>query len=258
MHAERSCQRTTPLCPSHTISVEFVLDEQCEVAWHLPAEGVEPLPIFQTSSFMVDKERQVIELLGTADGQSFSFDILHEEGGELLLGASSEGLMGGLFIRIRKVVIAAVPYHPSPLTPHSHSPLTSHTSHHTCHPSPHTSHLTPLTSHTSHHTRHPSPHTSHLTPLTSHTTSLLVFSLSPRLHTSVQTKGQVEAFTDNYSLLPALEEGFFADLVVHSSEGQPFALHRTVLACCLPGVSCSDWERLLSGLSAPVLQAAAQ
>lgn len=147
---------------------------------------------------MVDRERQLIELLGTADGQSFSFDILHEEGSELVLGAASDGLLGGLFIKIRKVV--------TPCMPHPH-----------------------------------------------HST----LPLSHCLHIAVQSKTQVE-FTDDYSLLPALEEGFFADVVVRSCDGQPFALHRTVLAACLPSFSCSDWERLLAGLTTPVLQAAAQ
>ena len=116
-----------PPPPPREASVEFILDEQYEVTWHVPAKGVEPLPIFQTSSFTVDRERQLIELMGGPDGQSFAFDISHQEGDLLLLGAATEGLQGGMVIKIKRVWrLLGTSLSPSlsPLTP----------SHPLCHP----------------------------------------------------------------------------------------------------------------------------
>ena len=58
--------------PSPHRSVELVLDDQCEVVWCLP-RGVDPLPLFLTSSFAVDKDE--IGFIGGPDGKTFTFEV---------------------------------------------------------------------------------------------------------------------------------------------------------------------------------------
>ena len=60
---------------------------------------------------------------------------------------------------------------------------------------------------------------------------------------------------EGFSLKDALQEGYFSDLVVTSTDGQTFNIHRTVLACSSPQISYREWEMLLRTLKAPLLSA---
>ena len=60
---------------------------------------------------------------------------------------------------------------------------------------------------------------------------------------------------DNFSLKDALDDGFFSDLTIRSSDNVTFAAHRTVLASSSPRVSYREWEVVLSGFKAPVVKA---
>ena len=51
---------------------------------------------------------------------------------------------------------------------------------------------------------------------------------------------------EGFSLLEALDEGFFSDLVVKACDGSPFNVHRMVLGLC--GMSYRDWEIFISSL----------
>ena len=42
-------------------SVELVMDDQCDITWVVP-KGVEPTPLFQTSSFFMEKD--TIDFIG--------------------------------------------------------------------------------------------------------------------------------------------------------------------------------------------------
>ncbi len=59
---------------------------------------------------------------------------------------------------------------------------------------------------------------------------------------------------DNFSLGNALEEGFFSDLTVRSSDGVAFPVHRIVLSSNSPKLSYREWEVLLSGFKAPLVK----
>ena len=50
--------------------VEVTFDDQCDITWFLP-EGVESLPLFQTTSFNI--ERDSVDLIGGEDGRTFRF-----------------------------------------------------------------------------------------------------------------------------------------------------------------------------------------
>ena len=52
--------------------MEVTLDEQMDVAWHVPAD-VEQLPLFQATSYMLEENR--IEFLAGPDGNSFEFQV---------------------------------------------------------------------------------------------------------------------------------------------------------------------------------------
>lgn len=52
--------------------VELILDDQSEVVWCLP-RGVDPLPLFLTSSFAIDKDE--IGFIGGPDGKMFTFEV---------------------------------------------------------------------------------------------------------------------------------------------------------------------------------------
>lgn len=60
---------------------------------------------------------------------------------------------------------------------------------------------------------------------------------------------------ERFSLRDALQEGYFSDLVIKSTDGQPFKVHRTVLACALPQMTYREWEIFLQTLKAPLLSA---
>ena len=63
----------TYLSLSHSHSVEVVFDDQCDVAWSLP-KGVEPIPLFQTTSFNIDGDS--LDLIGGVHGRTFHFQVL--------------------------------------------------------------------------------------------------------------------------------------------------------------------------------------
>ena len=48
------------------------MDEQCDVVWHIP-HGVEPISLFHTTSFYVDRDS--IDLMGGPDGKQFTFEV---------------------------------------------------------------------------------------------------------------------------------------------------------------------------------------
>ena len=52
--------------------VELILDDQSEVMWCLP-RGMDPLPLFLTSSFAIDKDE--IGFIGGPDGKMFTFEV---------------------------------------------------------------------------------------------------------------------------------------------------------------------------------------
>ena len=57
-------------------SVEVVFDDQCDVMWTLP-EGVETIPLFQTTSFNIDGE--CLDLIGGIQGRTFHFQVRERE-----------------------------------------------------------------------------------------------------------------------------------------------------------------------------------
>ena len=73
-------------------------------------------------------------------------------------------------------------------------------------------------------------------------------------HTHTQIKNPPEVALDGFTLKAALEESFFSDLVVRSSDGASFNVHRTVLGNCCPNMGYRDWEVLISSLKAPMAQ----
>lgn len=64
----------------------------------------------------------------------------------------------------------------------------------------------------------------------------------------------IATIVDNFSLKDALEDGFFSDLTVHSSDGVSFPVHRTVLVSSSPRGSYREWEVLLSGFKATLIK----
>ena len=63
---------------------------------------------------------------------------------------------------------------------------------------------------------------------------------------------------EGFSLRDALQEGYFSDLVITSSDGQPFNVHRTVLASCCPNMTYREWEMILRTMKAQHLSAVLQ
>lgn len=59
---------------------------------------------------------------------------------------------------------------------------------------------------------------------------------------------------DTFSLRDALDDGFFSDLTLHSSDSVPFVVHRTVLASCSSRVSYREWEMVLSSFKATLVK----
>ena len=57
-------------------SVEVVFDDQCDVIWTLP-EGVDMIPLFQTTSFNIDGE--CLDLIGGVQGRTFHFQVRERE-----------------------------------------------------------------------------------------------------------------------------------------------------------------------------------
>lgn len=60
---------------------------------------------------------------------------------------------------------------------------------------------------------------------------------------------------EGFSLRDALQEGYFSDLVITSSDGQAFKVHRTVLACSSPNMTYREWEMMLRTLKSSHLSA---
>ena len=60
----------------HACSVEVIFDDQCDVIWTLP-EGVETIPLFQTTSFNIDGE--CLDLIGGVQGRTFHFQVRERE-----------------------------------------------------------------------------------------------------------------------------------------------------------------------------------
>ena len=56
-------------------SVEVVFDDQCDVIWSLP-KGVEPIPLFQTTSYNIDGDS--LDLIGGVHGRTFHFQVDHQ------------------------------------------------------------------------------------------------------------------------------------------------------------------------------------
>ena len=56
--------------------VEVSLDNQCDVTWTLK-KGVEVIPLFQTTSFNIEKE--ILDLFGGIEGRMFTFEVKREE-----------------------------------------------------------------------------------------------------------------------------------------------------------------------------------
>ena len=52
------------------------LDNQCDVTWTLK-KGVELIPLFQTTSFNIEKE--ILDLFGGIEGRMFTFEVKREE-----------------------------------------------------------------------------------------------------------------------------------------------------------------------------------
>lgn len=75
------------------------------------------------------------------------------------------------------------------------------------------------------------------------------YDLSP-LQVKTAPAPEVEAFT----MKEALDEKFFSDLTVRSSDGVTFNIHRTVLDCCSPNMGYREWEMYLSTLKATLLK----
>ena len=73
------------------------------------------------------------------------------------------------------------------------------------------------------------------------------------LHPQVKTTEDTNV--DHFSLKDALDDGFFSDLVVKSSDGQKFPVHRAILACCCSGMKYRDWEIFLSKLGSTLVSA---
>ena len=63
---------------------------------------------------------------------------------------------------------------------------------------------------------------------------------------------------EGFSLRDALQEGYFSDLVITSSDGQPFNVHRTVLASCCPNMTYREWEMVLRTMKPQHLSAVLQ
>ena len=56
-------------------SVEVVFDDQCDVLWSLP-KYVEPIPLFQTTSFNIDGDS--LDLIGGVQGRTFHFQVRYQ------------------------------------------------------------------------------------------------------------------------------------------------------------------------------------
>lgn len=52
--------------------VEVMFDDQCDVLWTLP-KGVEPIPLFQTTSYNIDGD--CLDLIGGVHGRTFHFQV---------------------------------------------------------------------------------------------------------------------------------------------------------------------------------------
>lgn len=59
---------------------------------------------------------------------------------------------------------------------------------------------------------------------------------------------------EGFTLQGALDEEYFTDLTVTSSEGSKFKVHRTILNQTLPDMSVSDWEALTATLPAALVR----
>lgn len=53
-----------------------MFDDQCDVVWTLP-DGVEPIPLFQTTSFNIDSD--CLDLIGGVHGRTFHFQVLKSQ-----------------------------------------------------------------------------------------------------------------------------------------------------------------------------------
>ena len=51
-----------------------MFDDQCDITWYVP-KGVDPIPLFQTTSFNI--ERELMDLIGGEDGKTFKFLVRH-------------------------------------------------------------------------------------------------------------------------------------------------------------------------------------
>ena len=56
----------------HMCRVEVMFDDQCDVLWTLP-KGVEPIPLFQTTSYNIDGD--CLDLIGGVHGRTFHFQV---------------------------------------------------------------------------------------------------------------------------------------------------------------------------------------
>lgn len=59
---------------------------------------------------------------------------------------------------------------------------------------------------------------------------------------------------DNFSLRDALEESYFTDLSVNSSDGVFFPVHRVVLASSCRQIGYREWQVILASLKSPLVK----
>ncbi len=59
---------------------------------------------------------------------------------------------------------------------------------------------------------------------------------------------------EGFTLQGALDEGYFSDLTVTSSDGVEFKVHRTILSNSLPSMSSSDWHVLVASLKSHLVR----
>ena len=81
-------------------SVEVVFDDQCDVIWTLP-EGVETIPLFQTTSFNIDGE--CLDLIGGVQGRTFHFQVRERE--RERDGCHKKSLYGNVLCRLSAVIL---------------------------------------------------------------------------------------------------------------------------------------------------------
>ena len=70
----------------------------------------------------------------------------------------------------------------------------------------------------------------------------------------VQVSNSIATIVDSFSLKDALEDGFFSDLTIRSSDSVSFPVHRTVLVSSSPKISYREWEILLAGFKATLVK----